>query len=141
MDNILQSVAAPAELLAKPYLLPKYDDPEFVIHNIWHLYAGWFDGNPAHLKPAPDAKLGAELALLAGGADRLAQRAAELAAGGETRLAAHLVELASSALPLDRDIQAIRAAVYEKCGAAETSLIGKALFAVYQRDARARSSG
>ena len=53
LDEILHSVRAPAELLAKPYLLPKYDDPEFVVRGIWHLYAGWFDGNPAHLKPAP----------------------------------------------------------------------------------------
>ena len=53
LDEILHSVRAPAALLAKPYLLPKYDDPEFVVRGIWHLYAGWFDGNPAHLKPAP----------------------------------------------------------------------------------------
>jgi glyoxylase-like metal-dependent hydrolase (beta-lactamase superfamily II) len=51
LDDILHSVSAPAGLLAKPYLLPKYDDPEFVVRGIWHLYAGWFDGNPAHLKP------------------------------------------------------------------------------------------
>ena len=51
LDESLHAVSAPAELLAKPYLLPKYDDPEFVVRNIWHLYAGWFDGNLAHLKP------------------------------------------------------------------------------------------
>jgi alkyl sulfatase BDS1-like metallo-beta-lactamase superfamily hydrolase len=52
LDDILHSASTPASLLAKPYLLPKYDDPEFVVRNIWHLYGGWFDGNPAHLKPA-----------------------------------------------------------------------------------------
>jgi len=65
LDEILHSVRAPAELLAKPYLLPKYDDPEFVVRGIWHLYAGWFDGNPAHLKPAPSAELASEIAALA----------------------------------------------------------------------------
>jgi len=25
----------------------QYDDPEFVVHNIWRLYGGWYDGNPA----------------------------------------------------------------------------------------------
>src|SRR5215469_12482521 len=95
LDEILHSVRAPAELLAKPYLLPKYDDPEFVVRGIWHLYAGWFDGNPAHLKPAPAAELAAELASLAGGAERLAQRAAILAEAGRTRLAAHLAEFAA----------------------------------------------
>nr|WP_283949751.1 alkyl sulfatase dimerization domain-containing protein [Limobrevibacterium gyesilva] len=140
LDEVLHSVSAPTELLAKPYLRPKYDDPEFVVRNIWHLYAGWFDGNPAHLKPAPAAELAAELASLAGGADRLARRAAVLAEGGQTRLAAHLVELAATASPQDRAIQAMRANVYEQCIQAETSLIGKALFGVYQREAKAHST-
>ena len=140
LDEILHAVSAPAELLAKPYLLPKYDAPEFVVRNIWHLYAGWFDGNPAHLKPAPATELAAELAALAGGADKLAQRAAVLAEGGRTRLAAHLAELAGTASPQDRAIQATRASVYARCAEAETSLIGKAIFAVYQREAKAQST-
>ncbi|MBM3597261.1 MAG: MBL fold metallo-hydrolase [Alphaproteobacteria bacterium] len=135
LNEILHSVAAPANLLAKPYLLPKYDDPEFVVRNIWHLFAGWFDGNPAGLKPAPTAELASELAALAGGADRLAQRAASLAAEGRIRLAAHLAELAGSAAPHDRAIQTTRSKVYEKCGSTETSLIGKAIYAVFQREA------
>jgi alkyl sulfatase BDS1-like metallo-beta-lactamase superfamily hydrolase len=36
-----------------------------------HLYAGWFDGNPAHLKPAPSAELAGEIAALAGGVNRI----------------------------------------------------------------------
>jgi alkyl sulfatase BDS1-like metallo-beta-lactamase superfamily hydrolase len=140
LDEILHSVSAPADLLAKPHLLPKYDDPEFVVRNIWHLYAGWFDGNPAHLKPAPATELATELASLAGGANKLARRAALLAQGGRTRLAAHLAELAAAASPQDRTIQATRASIYERCAEAETSLIGKALFAVYQREAKAKST-
>jgi alkyl sulfatase BDS1-like metallo-beta-lactamase superfamily hydrolase len=140
LDEILHSISAPTELLAKPYLLPKYDDPEFVIRNIWHLYAGWFDGNPAHLKPALATELAAELASLAGGADKLAQRAAVVVEDGRTRLAAHLAELAATAAPQDRAIQAVRARVYERCVEAETSLIGRALFAVYQREAKAKST-
>jgi alkyl sulfatase BDS1-like metallo-beta-lactamase superfamily hydrolase len=140
LNEILHSVSAPAGLLAKPWLLPKYDDPEFVVRGIWHLYAGWFDGDPAHLKPAPAAELANELATLAGGAGRLAQRAAMLAEAGRIRLAAHLAELAATASPQDAAIQAIRAKVYERCVQSETSLIGKAIFAVYQRDAEARSA-
>lgn len=140
LDDILASVSAPAEFLGKPYLLPKYDDPEFVVRGIWHLYAGWFDGNPAHLKPAPATELAAELASLAGGADVVARRAADLAADGCVRLAVHLIELAAAAAPEDAAIQAVRADVYERCVRDETSLIGKALFAVYQRQAKARAT-
>jgi alkyl sulfatase BDS1-like metallo-beta-lactamase superfamily hydrolase len=141
LDQILHEVAAPQGLLAKPYLLPKYDDPEFVVRNIWHLYAGWFDGNPAHLKPARPAELAGEIAALAGGAEKLAGRATALVEAGQTRLAAHLVELASSAAPASSAIQAVRADVYARCAAAAPSLIGKAIFAVYQREAKARSAG
>lgn len=140
LDEILHSVSAPKELTVKPYLFPKYDDPEFVVRGIWHLYAGWFDGNPAHLKPAPARELAAELASLVGGEDKLAQRAAILAEGGQTRLAAHLIELAANASSQNKAIQARRAKVYERCMERETSLIGKAIFAVYQRDAKARSA-
>jgi alkyl sulfatase BDS1-like metallo-beta-lactamase superfamily hydrolase len=139
LDAVLHSVTAPAELLAKPYLQPKYDDPEFVVRAIWQLFGGWFDGDPAHLKPAPAADLAAELAALAGGAQRLAERAAALAEGGQTRLAAHLVEFAADAAPDDKAIQAMRATVLKRCMECEASLMGKAFFAVYQRDAQVRS--
>ena len=139
LDEVLHSVSAPAELLAKPYLRAKYDDPEFVVRAIWQLYGGWFDGDPAHLKPAPASELAAELAALAGGAERLAGRAATLAEGGRTRLAAHLAEFAAGAAPDDKAIQATRAMVLERCMEHETSLMGRAFLAVYQRDAAARA--
>jgi alkyl sulfatase BDS1-like metallo-beta-lactamase superfamily hydrolase len=139
LDEVLHSVSARAELLAKPYLRPKYDDPEFIVRAIWHLYGGWFDGNPANLKPAPVAELAAELATLAGGADRMAERAAALAQSGRTRLAAHLAEFAAGAAPDDKAIQATRAMVLERCIERETSLMGRAFLAVYHREAKVRS--
>ena len=139
LDEVLHGVSAPAALLAKPWLQAKYDDPEFVVRAIWHLYGGWFDGNPAHLKPAPAAELAAELAALAGGAGRLAERAAALAENGRTRLAAHLAEFAAGAAPDDTAIQAARAFVLERCMERETSLMGRAFLSVYQRQAKARS--
>lgn len=139
LDEVLRTVTAPPALLAKPWLRPRYDDPEFVVRAIWHLYGGWFDGNPAQLKPAPAAALAGELAALAGGAGRLAERAAALAEAGQTRLAAHLAEFASGAAPDDAAIQAVRARVLEECMAQETSLMGKAFLGVYQREAKARA--
>jgi alkyl sulfatase BDS1-like metallo-beta-lactamase superfamily hydrolase len=139
LDQVLHAVTAPAGYLSKPYLRANYDDPEFLVRAIYHLYAGWFDGNPAHLKPARSADLALELAGLAGGADRLAERAAVLAEGGNTRLAAHLAEFASEAAPDDRHIQATRALVLRKCIDREGSLMGKAFLAAYQREAERRS--
>ena len=52
LDALIHSVSLPAALLEKPYLRPVYDEPEFIVRNVWRLYGGWYDGNPAHLKPA-----------------------------------------------------------------------------------------
>ncbi|MBV9486508.1 MAG: MBL fold metallo-hydrolase, partial [Frankiaceae bacterium] len=96
LDDIIHSVRAPAHLLEKPYLRPVYDEPEFVVRNTWRLYGGWYDGNPASLKPAPDAAIAKELAGLAGGVTALADRASALldrSGGGES--IAPLTELAA----------------------------------------------
>jgi alkyl sulfatase BDS1-like metallo-beta-lactamase superfamily hydrolase len=139
LDHVVHAVTAPAEYLSKPYLRAKYDDPEFLVRAIYHLYAGWFDGNPAHLKAARAADVAAELAQLAGGAKKLAERAAALAVAGDTRLAAHLAEFASEAAPNDKSIQEARALVLQKCIERESSLMGKAFLAVYQREAEQRA--
>ena len=75
LDDIVHSVRPPAHLLERPYLQPIYDEPEFVVRNIWRQYGGWYDGDPSHLKPAPPAVLAEELASLAGGASKLASAA------------------------------------------------------------------
>jgi alkyl sulfatase BDS1-like metallo-beta-lactamase superfamily hydrolase len=141
LDEVLASVDAPAELLARPWLRPAYDDPAFLVRAIYHFYAGWFDGNPAHLRPAPAAELATELAALAGGAAQPAERAGALSEAGQGQVAAHLIEFASAAAPDDRSIQAIRAAVLRRCVAGEASLMGKAFLAIYQREAERRSKG
>ncbi|HTT86634.1 MAG TPA: alkyl sulfatase dimerization domain-containing protein, partial [Acidimicrobiales bacterium] len=85
LDDILHGVAAPRHLLDRPYLRPVYDEPEFVVRNIWRLYGGWWDGNPATLKPAPEASVARELAELAGGPSVLARRAQSLAEAAAAR--------------------------------------------------------
>ena len=128
LDDIVDAVRAPAHLLARPYLRPIYDEPEFVVRNIWRLYGGWYDGDPSHLKPAPAARLAAELASLAGGAGRLAERAREVAASGDLRLAGHLAELAAQAAPGDKGVHEVRAEVFGARAKEEASTMSKGIF-------------
>jgi alkyl sulfatase BDS1-like metallo-beta-lactamase superfamily hydrolase len=128
LDDVVHQVRLPDELAAKPYLQPTYDEPEFVVRNIWRLYGGWYDGNPAHLKPALDVEVAVELALLAGGAPRLAARAEELAAAGELRVACELVELAVHAAPDDPWVHAARAAIYEARRDSERSFMASGIY-------------
>lgn len=129
LDAILAQVRAPARLLARPWLRPVYDEPEFVVRNVWRLYGGWWDGNPARLKPARDAELAREVAALAGGADVLARRAEALSAAGDHALACHLAEWAARAAPDDAEASATRATVYGRRVDAESSLMAKGIYA------------
>ncbi|MGI9613360.1 MAG: alkyl sulfatase dimerization domain-containing protein [Acidimicrobiales bacterium] len=128
LDEIIQGVSVPAERLELPFLRPLYDEPEFVIRNIWRLFGGWYDGNPAHLKPPADAELGREVAALSGGADALADRAVALSGSGDHRLACQLIEFAAVAEPESHSIHEARAAIYLARRGAETSLMAKGIF-------------
>ena len=138
LNDIVHAVKIDPTVLEKPYLRPMYDEPEFVVRNIWRMYGGWYDGNPANLKPAPDARLATELAGLAGGALRLAERGLELA-GSDPRLACHLVELAAQASPDDKRIHTVRAEVYQKRREGETSLMAKGIFGHAANESKSRS--
>ncbi len=137
LDQVVAGVKIPHHLLERPYLQPTYDDPEFLIRNVWRLYGGWWDGDPAHLKPAPAADLARELAALAGGAGKLAERAAILAERGELRLAGHLAEFAAQAAPQDADVHRARAAVNEKRAAVESTLMARGVFGAAARESQA----
>jgi alkyl sulfatase BDS1-like metallo-beta-lactamase superfamily hydrolase len=112
LDRVLHEVKMPEHLLAKPYLRPVYDHPQFILRNIWRLYGGWYDGEPDNLLPAPRAEQAREWVSLAGGLDKVLQRASALKAEGNLRLACHIVEFAVLAEPSSKEAHAVRADVY-----------------------------
>jgi glyoxylase-like metal-dependent hydrolase (beta-lactamase superfamily II) len=150
LDDAIHTVRVPASLAGRPYLRPVYDEPEFIVRTVWRLYGGWWDGNPATLKPAPERALAAELATMAGGAGALAARAIELAEGAATaqagegnadlrvaglpggedglRLAGHLAELAWLAAPGDPDIAQARHRVFSIRADRATSTMATGVF-------------
>ena len=128
LDEILRTVEFPQHLLERPYLRPVYDEPMFIVRNIWRLYGGWYDGNPARLKPPGDATVAAEVAQLAGGVDALASRARAVADAGDLALACQLAEWATQADPQHSAAREIRAAVYRERAKSETSLMAKSIY-------------
>jgi len=141
LDAILHEVTLPDEVLTKPWMMPIYDEPEFVVRNIWRLYGGWWDQNPSHLKPSTNAELGAEIAALAGGANALVARARDLADTGDFRLACHLIEFAASAEPESRDVHGARAEIYQARRNNEFSLMSKGIFAAAANESKAVIEG
>jgi len=136
LDTIVHTVKVPEDTLAKPYLRPFYDEPEFVVRGIWRQFGGWWDGAASRLKPSPDAHVAVALAELAGGADVLLRRAEAAAADGDLRLACHFADMAGWAAPDDPTIHAGRAAVYLVRRKAEPSLMAKGIFAAAARESQ-----
>ncbi|MGB8860151.1 MAG: alkyl sulfatase dimerization domain-containing protein [Ilumatobacteraceae bacterium] len=137
LDTIVHTVSVPADTLAKPYLRPFYDEPEFVIRGIWRQFGGWWDGAASRLKPSPDAHLAGVLADLAGGVEVLLHRAERALGDGDARLACHLADLAGWAAPDDPVIHGGRAAIYLARRKAEPSLMAKGIFAGAARESQA----
>ena len=157
LDEAIHTVTVPGHLADRPYLQPVYDEPEFIVRTVWRQYGGWWDGNPATLKPASERALAAELASLAGGSGVLAARAVELAErelatvgrdgrgqaeppagevgvaalpGGEEglRVAGHLAELAWLAAPEDNEIAQARHRVYSIRAERATSTMSAGIY-------------
>ena len=153
LDDAIHGVRPPTHLASKPYLRPVYDEPEFIVHTVWRLYGGWWDGNPATLKPSRERDLAVEIADLAGGSSRLADRAVALLEDVETsseqgpsdnrdsklRLAGHLVEIAWLSSPHDPGVQRARNRVFTARSEMSTSTMAKGVFSWAARESAGKS--
>ena len=128
LDEIIHTVRVPEDLMTRPYLNATYDEPEFVVRNIWRLYGGWYDGDPARLKPPPAEQVATEVAGLAGGPAVLAERALSVSDDGDHRLACQLVEWAAQAAPDDAAVHTTRAEIYRRRRDDEISLMARGIF-------------
>ena len=141
IDDIIHTVRPPAELAAKPYLQPVYDEPEFIVRNVYRCLGGWYGGVPSELKPAPTSERAREIAALAGGIAPLLGRARELAGQGNFRMACHLVDWAADAAPESGEVHTLRAEVYEQRAEAEPSTMSRGIYGDAARRARERATG
>jgi alkyl sulfatase BDS1-like metallo-beta-lactamase superfamily hydrolase len=128
LDDIVHGVKPPAALAGKPYLQPVYDEPEFIVRNVWRLEGGWYDGIASHLKPPAHRALAAEVAALAGGADVLVGRALAKLEAGELALAAQLIDWAVAAAPDPRAAHEARMRIYAARAAESPSTMAHGIF-------------
>ena len=110
LDHILHEVRVGPGMLEKPWM--KHMTSRNSSSGTFGLYGGWWDSNPARLKPAPDAVVAAELARLAC-AEALAEAAQGHADAGDFRLACHLVEYAALAGRENLRVHGLRAEIYQ----------------------------
>ena len=137
--EVIERVEADAELASRPYLQPVYDEPEFIVRNVYRCLGGWYSGVPSELKPATPRAQAAEICSLAGGIETVVERARSLMEAGDLRLACHLVDWAAAAAPDSHEVHALRAAVYEKRTEAETSTMSRGVFGAAARESHERA--
>jgi alkyl sulfatase BDS1-like metallo-beta-lactamase superfamily hydrolase len=139
LDEILHTVQPPPHLAAKPYLRPVYDEPQFIIRNIWRLEGGWYDGLPSQLKPASVEAQAREVLALAGSLEALVIRAREKFEGQELALAAHLIDWAALVSADDKTVHELRARIYAARAAAESSTMSRGIFRAAALESAART--
>jgi alkyl sulfatase BDS1-like metallo-beta-lactamase superfamily hydrolase len=136
--EILEHVRPPEELATKPYLKPVYDEPDFIVRNIFRCLGGWYSGVPSELKPAPRRQQAREIAELAGGVSRLLARAHACLEAGDLAMACHLVDWAADAEPESGEVHDLRVQVYAARVRAEPSTMSRGIFAAAARDSKQR---
>jgi alkyl sulfatase BDS1-like metallo-beta-lactamase superfamily hydrolase len=139
LDEIVNTVKPPAHLADRPYLKAIYDEPQFIVRNIWRLEGGWYDGVPSHLKPPSAEAQAREVVILAGGVERLVLRARERFEQGELALAANLVDWAALDSPNDKGLHELRARIYAARTVTELSTMSRGVFRAAALESAARA--
>ena len=139
LEQVVREVRPPAHLAGRPYLQAVYDEPEYAVRNLWRLYGGWYDGEPAHLQPALSAEIGREVAGLAGGVPELVARALAVAGEGRLALASHLIDWAIAAAPEDAGAHAARAQIYDRRAREARALMTRGIFSAAAQESAAKS--
>jgi alkyl sulfatase BDS1-like metallo-beta-lactamase superfamily hydrolase len=128
LDEIIHTVKPPEKFADKPYLQAVYDEPQFIVRNIWRLEGGWHDGVPSHLKPAPRTAQAREIAELASGPEKLVARALKKLEERELPLACHLIDWAVAAAPDDKSAHEARVRIYDARAKSELSTMSHGVF-------------
>lgn len=76
-----------------------YGRIDWSVRGIYDGYIGWFDGNVSKMTSTPASSVHPEIVSMAGGAEAVAERAAELAADEDYERALHLADMALSVDP------------------------------------------
>jgi glyoxylase-like metal-dependent hydrolase (beta-lactamase superfamily II) len=102
LEDTLNSLQMPPELMSSKWLPPVYGHPVFIAIGIFKRYAGYYSGRPAELFPPAYADIGQEVVQLAGGVAAVIDRARVLQTAGRLELACQLAEWAVHGEPQNK---------------------------------------
>jgi alkyl sulfatase BDS1-like metallo-beta-lactamase superfamily hydrolase len=135
LEDIIHEIDWPAT--DKPWLQPVYDHPEFIARNVYRLYGGWYDGDPANMLPAHSHDVAAQL-VGATGAAPILERARKRRDEGDLQMACHLVDFVRKGEPENREAWELWRDLFTARVASERSLMARGAFLSAVREAEAR---
>jgi len=135
LEDIIRDIDWPAT--DKPWLQPVYDHPQFIARNVYRLYGGWYDGDPANILPAHSEEISGALVAATGAAPILA-RARKLRGDGDLQLACHLTDFVRKGEPENREAWELWRDLFTARAAEETSLMARGAFHSAVREAEER---
>ncbi len=140
LEDILREIDYPPT--DKPWLRPIYDHPEFIARNVYRLYGGWYDGDPADILPSHSHDIARELVGVCG-AEPLLDRARALRDAGDPdgrslQMACHIADFVRKGDPDNRDAWLLWRDLFQARTATEPALMPRGVFHSAVRDAEAR---
>lgn len=118
LEEIRGKVRLPEDLAQLPYLQPTYGSVEWAVNGIFRQYTGWYNFNPADLKPNPRAILYKSLLEVCGGAAPLIKKARAALAGGQHQLALELTDIVLGVQPWHQPARILKSLALRRLGEA-----------------------
>lgn len=120
-DQISTQLALPPHLAEHPWLQEYYGTVAWSARAIFNGYLGWFDGNPATLRPLSANDRARAMAHLAGGTEALLARAQQALEEGAAQWALELSDHLTALLPGHEAVPQLRSRALRMLGEAESN--------------------
>ncbi len=120
-DEIVERLQLPAHLAKEPYLQEFYGTVEFSSRAVFAGNLGWFDGNPASLRPLAPQDEAQQMAKLAGGESKLKAQLLAAVNDGQYQWALQLSDWVLRLNPQDEAALQARIEALTRRGEAETN--------------------
>jgi uncharacterized sulfatase len=139
--EIVYDMSFPEELFGKPWMLPIYGDPEYIVRDLFREESGWWDRNPTSLHPSLPSDAASAVLSAITDRDAVIKKAEELRDGGEIQLALHVIDLIALAEgqdPIVIQARELKTELLRLRGKEVTAFVSKSL---YESSARLLENG
>lgn len=140
-DQLVKYVKLPDRLAKKEYLREFYGNVEWGVRHVFSFYVGWFDGNPTNLGRLSPKEEATRMVKLAGGKDRLLQRAREAFKKGDAQWTAQLTDYLLALDPNSKTAKSLKADALTVLGERCLTATGRNYYLTVAQELRQPTTG